>query len=50
MMGSGSRIQWGWMYGLVFGIDTASFPFAATFRFYIGPVWVQIGIGKGYDE
>ena len=49
-MGSGDKFQWGWMKGLVCGFDTETFPFAFTLRLYLGPMWVQFGFGKGYDE
>jgi hypothetical protein len=49
-MGSGSKFTFGFMRGLVFGFYTDDFPFTFTLRLYIGPLWVTLGFGKGYDE
>lgn len=49
-MGSGSRITFGLIPGLVFGVTVLRFPFAVTVNLNLAFVWVSLGFGKGYDQ
>jgi hypothetical protein len=49
-MGSGSRLDFGFVKGFGLAVYVDRFPHALSINLLIGCINIYIGFGKGYDE